>query len=287
MIIPTFKHLIDHLNGRLEDESDTAAAPYLQQAVDRLSDPQQPGIGGPTAVPSLSVESMAALVDHTQLKPEATANDIRQLCAEAREYGFASACVNPSFVPLTVKELDGADIAVCTVAGFPLGATQTSAKVHEATQALADGAREIDMVLSIGRLKSGHYQQVEGDIRAVVDAVRDASADGSAGESGEMPALVKVILETALLTDPEKALACVIAQRAGADYVKTSTGFSTGGATTEDVALMRQMVGDDLGVKASGGVGSPDDVRQMVAHGATRIGASGSVGIMQDRLEEA
>lgn len=283
MIIPTFKHLIDHLEGRLEAESDTAAAPYLQQAVDRLSDPQQPGIGGPTAVPSLSIESMAALIDHTQLKPDATADDVRQLCAEAREYGFASVCVNPSFVPLAVKELDGTEVAVCTVVGFPLGATQTSAKAHEATQAIGDGAREIDMVLSIGRLKSGHYAQVEEDIRAVVDATREAAPGGA----DAAPVLVKVILETALLTDPEKAVACIIAQRAGADYVKTSTGFSKGGATTEDVALMRQMVGDELGVKASGGVGAPDDIRQMVAHGATRIGASGSVGIMRVRKEEA
>ena len=282
MINPSYQHLTDHLEGRLEAEADTAAGPYLQAALDRLQDPQQPGIGGPTAVPALSLESMAALIDHTELKPEATDDDIMALCEEAREHGFASVCVNPSFVPLAVESLHGTEVEVCTVAGFPLGATQSTAKAHEATRALQDGAREVDMVLSIGRLKSGHYQQVEEDIRAVVEAVRDAD-----DPEAEEPALVKVILETALLTDPEKALACVIAQRAGADYVKTSTGFSTGGATTEDVALMRQMVGDDLGVKASGGVGSPDDLRQMVAHGATRIGASGSVGIMKARLEEA
>ncbi len=282
MIKPSYQHLIDHLEGRLEAEADTAAGPYLQAALDRLHDPQQPGIGGPTAVPSFSPSSMAALIDHTQLKPEATPDDIAALCEAAREYGFASVCVNPSYVPQAVEQVQGTEVLVCTVAGFPLGATQSSAKAHEATQAIHEGAREVDMVLAIGQLKSGRYQRVEEDIRAVVEAVREAD-----GQETDASALLKVILETSLLTDPEKALACAIARRAGADYVKTSTGFSTGGATTEDVALMRQMVGDDLGVKASGGVGSPDALRQMVAHGATRIGASGSVGIMQARLAES
>lgn len=283
MILPAYKQLIQRLEGLLEDQAGTAAVPYLEQALERLRDPRQPGVGGPTAMPSLAPESMAALIDHTQLKPEATDADVQQVCEDAQHYGFASVCVNPSFVPLAVEELANTSIPVCTVAGFPLGATQTSTKACEATQAIHDGAREIDMVLSIGRLKSGQYRRVEEDIRAVVKAVREAAPAGPE----DPPALVKVILETVLLTDPEKAVACVIARRAGADYVKTSTGFSSGGAATDDVTLMRQMVGDDLGVKASGGIKTPEDVRQMVAHGATRIGASGSVAIMEGLEAEA
>jgi deoxyribose-phosphate aldolase len=168
-------------------------------------------------------------------------------------------------------------VAVCTVIGFPLGATLASVKVTEAQHAIRAGADEVDMVLNVGLLKSAHYDRVEQDLRAVVDAVREASPE----------VLVKVILETALLTDEEKVIACVLARNAGADFVKTSTGFSSGGATVEDVALMRRVVGTEMGVKASGGVRTAEDARAMVAHGATRIGASGSVAIMHDLKAES
>ncbi len=256
---------------------DAPAGDYAREALERLREPRRPGTAGPGAAPALSADAIARLIDHTQLKPDATDDQIVQLCEEARAYEFAAVCVHPCYVPLAAKALDGAPTAVCTVVGFPHGANQPSTKAHEAARAVRDGAAEVDMVLAIGRLKSGHVEQAEADIRAVVEAVR-AAATG--------PALVKVILETALLTDAEKAVACVAACRAGADYVKTSTGFSTGGATAHDVALMRQLVGDDMGVKASGGIRSADDVRQMVAHGATRIGASGGVAIMEGLTAE-
>ena len=268
--------MVKETEALLRAHADTSNAVYLREALEQLHVPHRPGTDGPTAVPSLSPEAVAGLIDHTQLKPDATDAQIRQLCQEARTYEFASVCVHPCYVPLATKMLDRMSPAVCTVIGFPHGANQPSTKAHEAVQALRDGAEEVDMVLAVGRLKSGRFEQVEADIRGVVDSVDDV-ASGAPNKP-----FIKVILETALLTDPEKAVACVAARRAGADYVKTSTGFSTGGATTRDVALMRQIVGDDLGVKASGGVRSMDDVRQMVAHGATRIGASGSVAIMED-----
>jgi deoxyribose-phosphate aldolase len=213
--------------------------------------------------------NIAALIDHTLLKPDAAEADVRRLCAEARKYGFAAVCVNPYWVKLAAAELSGAEVKVCTVVGFPLGASATEAKVFETNLALEQGAREIDMVMNIGELKGKHEAAVSDDIRAVVDA---AHAKG---------AIVKVILETALLHEAEKTAACRIAKLADADFVKTSTGFGPGGATVEDVALMRRAVGPQMGVKASGGIRTLEDLKNMVAAGASRIGASASVRIVE------
>jgi deoxyribose-phosphate aldolase len=218
---------------------------------------------------------LAQMIDHTALKPETTEDQIRALCAEARKYCFASVCVNPCHVRLVASELRGSSVAVCTVIGFPFGANRTSTKRTEARLAVDDGATELDMVLNVGYLKSGRYDDVEDDIRGVVEETR---AHGAAGPRG---LVVKVILETALLTDEEKVIACVLAQNARADFVKTSTGFSRGGATAHDVALMRRVVGRSMGVKASGGVRSKEDAESMIAHGASRIGASASVEIVK------
>jgi deoxyribose-phosphate aldolase len=209
---------------------------------------------------------LARYIDHTLLKATATAEQIRELCAEARQHVFASVCVNPNFVRLAANELRGTRVKVCTVVGFPLGATSTEAKVCETRQAVRDGADEIDMVINIGALKNHEDGLVEEDIRQVVRA--------SEGR------VTKVILETALLGEEEKVRGCVLSKRAGAHFVKTSTGFSTGGATVEDVALMRRTVGPDMGVKASGGVRDAEGVKKMIEVGATRIGASASVAIV-------
>ncbi len=216
---------------------------------------------------------LARLIDHTLLKPEATKQQIQQLCAEARKYRFASVCINPCYVSLCAQLLKETSVKVCTVIGFPLGATSTEAKVYEAEQALRDGALELDMVINIGMLKSGEYEYVENDI---FDVVRTAKRYG---------ALTKVILETCLLTDEEKVKACLHAKRAGADFVKTSTGFSKSGATASDVALMRRVVGTAMGVKAAGGVRSREEALEMVASGADRIGASASVKIVSGERE--
>jgi deoxyribose-phosphate aldolase len=224
----------------------------------------------PRRTPAPSDTPIAALIDHTLLKPEATPAQVETLCAEAARFRFASVCVNPSFVPLCVERLRGTAVAVCTVIGFPLGATTTKAKVFEAAQAAGRGATELDMVIAIGRLKAGAYGEVAEDISAVVEAGHAAGA------------LVKVIIETALLADEEKVAACMLAARVGADFVKTSTGFAGGGATVEDVALMRRVVGPAMGVKASGGVRSLADARAMVAAGADRIGASAGVAIVRE-----
>lgn len=210
---------------------------------------------------------LARLIDHTVLKPDTTEQVVRELCAEARTYCFASVCVSPVWVPVAAEELAGATPKVCTVVGFPHGAVRTPVKAFETELAVRDGADEIDMVIGIGRLKSGRYAEVEDDIRAVVEAAQGRT--------------VKVILETALLTDEEKVIACVLAQNAGADFVKTSTGFASGGASPQDVALMRRVVGDTMGVKASGGIRSLEDALAMVEHGATRLGASASVAILK------
>jgi deoxyribose-phosphate aldolase len=212
--------------------------------------------------------NLAKMIDHTLLKPEATRTEVETLCSEAKQYGFASVCINPSFVPIASAVLKGTDVKVCTVIGFPLGATSTAAKVCEATQALQDGATEIDMVLNVGMLKSGDRDYVRNDIASVVAAVRSRNA------------LLKVILETCLLSDEEKILACSLAQKAGADFVKTSTGFSKGGATREDVALLRKTVGPSMGVKASGGIRTQEQALSMIEAGATRIGASASIFIV-------
>jgi deoxyribose-phosphate aldolase len=213
--------------------------------------------------------AIAALIDHTILKPEATRAEVIKVCREARQYSFASVCVNPYWVPLVRAELAGSKVKVCTVIGFPLGATSTEAKVAEAAAALRAGAEEIDMVINVGALRSGDHEAVKLDIQQVVKVSHEAHA------------IVKVILETALLDDNEKAVACTLCKLAGADFVKTSTGFSKSGATAHDVALMRSVVGPEMGVKASGGIRTLDDLRQMTAAGATRIGASASIKIVE------
>ncbi len=212
--------------------------------------------------------NMARYIDHTLLKPEATAAEIDQLCREAEQYRFASVCINPTWVKRAAENLRGTPVPVCTVIGFPLGATTPEVKALEARRALRDGAREVDMVLNIGALKSGDRALVLKDIEKVVDAAH------------EVGALCKVILETALLTDEEKVVASSLAKQAKADFVKTSTGFGPGGATVYDVALMRETVGPDMGVKASGGVRTADDAEDMIAAGATRIGASAGIEIV-------
>ncbi|MEO6587764.1 MAG: deoxyribose-phosphate aldolase [Pyrinomonadaceae bacterium] len=212
----------------------------------------------------------ASLIDHTLLKPEASESDIKKLCNEAMQFGFASVCVNPSWVKKAAEFLKGSNVPVCTVIGFPLGATLPDVKAYEARRSIFNGAREVDMVINIGALKSGDDCAVEDDIRAVAEAAH------------ENKVLLKVIIETALLTDEEKVRACLASKNAGADFVKTSTGFAKGGATADDVALMRRTVGRSLGVKASGGVKGIDDARAMFEAGATRIGASVGVKIAQE-----
>ena len=213
----------------------------------------------------------ASQIDHTLLKADATRDQIRRICAEAREYRFASVCVNSCHAALVTKELQGSGVKTCCVVGFPLGAMQTTAKALEAKDAVRDGASEIDMVINVGALKEGDTAYVTDDIAAVVDAVKKAS-----GGSG----IVKVIIETCLLTDDEKVTACKCAEKAGAAFVKTSTGFSTGGATAEDVALMKKTVGDRLKVKASGGIRTHADALKMIEAGADRIGASSGIALL-------
>ncbi len=212
--------------------------------------------------------NIASMIDHTLLKPEATKEQVVKLCAEAKEYTFASVCVNPTWVKTSAELLTGTPVKVCTVIGFPLGASTPETKAFETTDAIDNGAGEIDMVLNVGALKSLDLELVKRDVEAVVNAAKGK-------------AIVKVILETCLLTKEEIKVASQLSKDAGADFVKTSTGFSTGGATFEDVALMREVVGPDLGVKASGGVRSLEDVQKMIEAGATRIGASSGVQIMQ------
>jgi deoxyribose-phosphate aldolase len=211
---------------------------------------------------------LAKIIDHTLLKPDATKVEITKLCTEAKKYSFASVCINPCYVSLCAMLLRDTSVKVCTVIGFPLGANSTATKAFEAEHALRDGAKEIDMVMNVGMVKSGEYEYVENDVFAVVTTGRRYGA------------LTKVILETALLTDEEKIKACILAKRAGADFVKTSTGFSKGGATVGDIALMRKVVGSAMGVKASGGVRTREEALAMVASGADRIGASASVKIV-------
>lgn len=213
--------------------------------------------------------SIAAMIDHTLLKPDATPDQVAQLCFEARKYSFASVCVNPANVKLCSELLRGSTVKVCSVIGFPLGANTPDVKVMEAQLAIQHGASEIDMVINIGALKGGDLELVARDIRGVVRAVHSAGA------------ILKVIIETALLTNDEKVTACLLSKEAGADFVKTSTGFSGGGATVEDITLMRRVVGPEMGVKASGGIRTTEDAEKMVKAGATRIGASASVKIVQ------
>ncbi len=219
--------------------------------------------GGATA-------GVASMIDHTLLKPDATRQDIQALCREAAEYRFASVCVNPTWVAECARLLRDTPVRVCSVVGFPLGATTADTKHYETRRAIFDGAREIDMVINVGALKSGDLRLVERDVEAVTAPCRDAGV------------LSKVIIEAALLTDEEKVTACTVAKAAAADFVKTSTGFGPGGATAGDVALMRRVVGADMGVKAAGGVRDLEGLQAMVAAGATRIGASAGVRIVQE-----
>lgn len=217
---------------------------------------------------------VAAMIDHTLLRADATRKDVEELCREAAVFGFATVCVNPTWVGLAASRLAGSAVRVCSVVGFPLGATSADVKGYETRRAIFDGAREIDMVINIGALKSGDLRAVERDIEAVTAPCRDSSA------------LSKVIIEAALLTDDEKVTACTLAKAAGADYVKTSTGFGPGGATAADVALMRRVVGSEMGVKAAGGVRDLEALKAMVAAGATRVGASAGVKIVQQARGE-
>ncbi len=212
---------------------------------------------------------VARLIDHTLLKPDATQDQIAQLCYEAHKYGFAAVCVNPSYVKLCSQLLKGTPVHVCTVVGFPLGATPPEVKAYEGQQAMDDGATEVDMVINIGALKSRDYALVERDIATVARTCHTGGA------------ILKVIIEAALLTDEEKVIACQLAKAAGAEYVKTSTGFGPGGATVHDVELMRRAVGPDMGIKAAGGIRTYEDTKAMVTAGATRIGASAGVKIVQ------
>jgi deoxyribose-phosphate aldolase len=213
---------------------------------------------------------VAAMIDHTLLKPDAARADIERLCREAAEYHFATVCVNPTWVALCARLLAGTDVGVCSVVGFPLGATTADVKHFETRRAIFDGAREIDMVINVGALKSGDLRTVEHDIEAVAAPCRESGVAS------------KVIIEAALLNDEEKVTACTLAKAAGADFVKTSTGFGPGGATIADVTLMRRVVGSEMGVKAAGGVKDLAGLKAMVAAGATRVGASAGVRIVQE-----
>lgn len=270
--------ITDAIVARLNGDSDNQAAlcgctsecfHRCPERMHRVVDAGASRIGlilGQTA----SARDWAGLVDHTLLKPEATDEDIKKLCEEAATYRFASVCVNPTWVRVAACNLQGTGVPVCTVIGFPLGATVPDVKAYEARRAILDGAKEVDMVINVGALKSGDDCLVEYDIRSVVQVAH------------EYDVTCKVIIETALLSDDEKIRACIAAKNAGADFVKTSTGFSKGGATVADVALMRRTVGAELGVKASGGVKGLEDARKMVEAGATRIGASVGVKIAQE-----
>lgn len=266
--------IVARLNGERDDQAEmcgcgSACFNRCPERMQRVVDAGASRIGlvlGETAQAS----DWASFIDHTLLKPEASEEDIARLCREAAEYHFASVCVNPTWVRAAACHLRGSGVPVCTVIGFPLGATLPDVKAYEARRAIFDGAREVDMVINIGALKSGDDCAVEHDIHSVVEVAH------------EVGVVCKVIIETALLTDDEKVRASLAAKRAGADFVKTSTGFAKGGATVADVALMRRTVGAELGVKASGGVKGLADARQMIEAGATRIGASVGVKIAQE-----
>jgi deoxyribose-phosphate aldolase len=234
------------------------------------------GAPGPAAIVRVGASELAQVIDHTLLKAEATEEQIVALCEQAQEYGFAAVCVNPSYVGLCASLLQGTGVRVATVAGFPLGATLPEVKAYEAQRAIADGASEVDMVIHVGALRARAFERVYHDIATVVQAAHAREA------------VLKVIIEAALLTDQAKVAACYLAQLAGADYCKTSTGFGPGGALVRDVALMRQTIGPEMGLKAAGGIRSYHDALAMIAAGATRIGASSGVEIVrQARTEES
>jgi deoxyribose-phosphate aldolase len=266
--------IVARLNGDVEEQAGLCGCSSecfnrCPERMQRIVDAGASRIGlvlGETA----TARDWASLVDHTLLKPEATERDIARLCEEAAQFRFASVCVNPSWVRASSCNLRGTGVPVCTVVGFPLGATLADVKAYETRRVIMDGAQEVDMVINIGALKSGDDCAVESDIRAVAEAAH------------EYGVLCKVIIEAALLTDAEKVRACLAAKRAGADFVKTSTGFAKSGATVADVALMRRTVGAEMGVKAAGGVKGIEDARAMLEAGATRIGASVGVKIAQE-----
>ena len=245
-----------------------AAATAVRTGCAAWSTPERRGSActRPAAPPS----GVSAMIDHTLLKPDATRAEIEKLCREAAEFHFATVCVNPAWVPTAARLLRGTGVGVCSVVGFPLGATTADVKNYETRRAIFDGATEIDMVINIGALKSGDLRTVERDIEAVVEPCRQCGV------------ISKVIIEAALLTDEEKITACTLSKAAGADFVKTSTGFASGGATAADVALMRRVVGAEMGVKAAGGVRDLEGLKAMVAAGATRVGASAGVKIVQE-----
>jgi deoxyribose-phosphate aldolase len=259
----------DELVERITKEVMNRIADQLH--LERLTPEQRAADGRPE--PNLGAEQAAQYIDHTLLKPEATVEQVDTLCDEAEEYGFYSVCINSSWVAHCAKRLRTSPVKVCAVVGFPLGAMDSRTKAFETRRAIEEGANEIDMVINIGALKSGNYELVEEDIKAVRRAC--------AGKT-----ILKVILETGALEDKEKVIACEIAKKAGADFVKTSTGFGKGGATAEDIALMRRTVGPEMGVKASGGVRSFKDLQLMVESGATRIGTSGGVSIVTGARSE-
>lgn len=248
---------------------------HKKEAVKNIIDSGAERISTSIGIPEPVEYDIARMIDHTLLKPEASLDDIDKLCEEAKQFHFASVCVNPCFVRFCFEKLKNSDVKVCTVIGFPLGASTTETKRFEAHQAIENGAQELDMVINIGMLKSGNYDYVFNDIQQVIL------------EAKPKRIIVKVIIETCLLNDEEKIKACLIAKEAGADFVKTSTGFSKGGATAGDVALMRYVVGGSVGVKASGGIRSREDAELMIASGADRIGASASVKIIQNIEEES
>ncbi|WP_326514674.1 deoxyribose-phosphate aldolase [Clostridium intestinale] len=222
----------------------------------------------------MNKNELSKFIDHTVLKAETSEKAVEKVCKEAVEYKFASVCINPCNVKLASKLLEGSEVKVCTVIGFPLGANTSKVKAFETEDAIANGAHEVDMVINIGKLKDKDYDYIREDIKAVVNAAKGK-------------ALTKVIIETCLLTDEEKVKACELAKEAGADFVKTSTGFSTGGATPADIKLMRETVGPDMGVKASGGVRNIDDAEAVIKNGATRIGASSSIDIVEGRTSKS
>jgi deoxyribose-phosphate aldolase len=267
------EQITDLIIARLNSENGAGAEECVPCSPHHIACALQAGasrIGLQAGQAAVGSGEVARYIDHTLLKPEATRAEIEKLCQEARAYTFASVCVNPTWVKECAYALYGSPVKVCTVVGFPLGATLADVKAYEARRAIFDGATEIDMVINIGALKSRDDETVARDIRLVVEAAHEACA------------LIKTIIETALLTDEEKVRACLLAKEAGADFVKTSTGFSKGGATVADIALMRQVVGPELGVKAAGGVKDLAAAREMIAAGATRIGASAGVKIVQE-----
>lgn len=268
------ERVVDEVVRRVQTKVGMVQSAPTQQVADQRKMLEQGACRvGTSGVAQIQCENIAGFIDHTLLKPNATEKEIEKLCHEARQYKFASVCVNTSYAELCARLLQGSGVKVCSVVGFPLGAMSSDAKAFETRDAVAHGADEIDMVINVGKLQSGNFAYVYDDIRAVVRA--------AAGH------VVKVIIESSLLDADQKVAACVLAKAAGADFVKTSTGFSTGGATAEDIALMRRIVGEQMGVKASGGIRDCETARQMIESGATRIGASASIAIVKGQKSKS